>query len=239
MSKLVLDDIGGGYNRSKFNENFEKIEEEFQDKVLYRDNPDGEPNQMENDLDMNSHKLLNVADGLQRTDGVNLGQMQDILYAVDVEGGSIISCEMPPTSVTATRWWHSETGKAYILTENSTGHKQWVEERSPIDPPDYEIEIYRSADSLISINADYHKKMLIVSAETAIITLEQIEFLGDISPAIVFIRFDGTGSCTFAAGEGVTLLSATTTTFSKQYSMATAMCTGDNEWVVAGDLEVA
>ncbi|MBL4940519.1 MAG: hypothetical protein JKY81_02515 [Colwellia sp.] len=42
------------------NNRFDDIEEHFNDKVLYRDNPSGEPNQMLNDLDMNSNKITNL-----------------------------------------------------------------------------------------------------------------------------------------------------------------------------------
>lgn len=60
MAKLSLNDVSSGYNRSKINQNFTDIESELQNKVLYRDNPDGEPNQMENELDMNSNDIANV-----------------------------------------------------------------------------------------------------------------------------------------------------------------------------------
>jgi len=60
MAKIVLDNITSGYNLSKINDNFGKIAQELQDKVLYRDNPEGEPNQFVNDVDLNSNDLLNV-----------------------------------------------------------------------------------------------------------------------------------------------------------------------------------
>ena len=60
MAKIVLDDVTRADNVQKMNENFTKLEQELQNKVLYRDNPTGEPNQMENDLDMNSNDILNV-----------------------------------------------------------------------------------------------------------------------------------------------------------------------------------
>lgn len=44
------------------NSNFQKLEDELNNKVLYRDNPDGEPNQMENPIDMNGNDLFNVKD---------------------------------------------------------------------------------------------------------------------------------------------------------------------------------
>ena len=67
MAKLTLSDITAGYaSASALNVSFNAIEDEFNSKVLYRDNPSGEPNQMENDLDMNNNDLLNVG-GLSAT----------------------------------------------------------------------------------------------------------------------------------------------------------------------------
>jgi len=79
MSKLILDDIASGYNLSKINSNFQKIEDELNDKVLYRDNPGGEPNNMSQNLDMNGHKILNVGDGGLESDAINLRQAKAIL----------------------------------------------------------------------------------------------------------------------------------------------------------------
>lgn len=42
------------------NTNFDDIETEFQDSVLYRNNPAGEPNEMNCDLDMNGYDILNI-----------------------------------------------------------------------------------------------------------------------------------------------------------------------------------
>ena len=61
MAKITLDTITSSYAAtSLFQSNFTAIEDELNDKVLYRDNPTGEANQMENDLDMNSNDILNV-----------------------------------------------------------------------------------------------------------------------------------------------------------------------------------
>lgn len=60
MAKIELSDVSSGYNRSRINTNFSDIQTELNEKVLYRDNPDGEANQMENDFDMNGHDILNV-----------------------------------------------------------------------------------------------------------------------------------------------------------------------------------
>lgn len=63
MAKITIDNITSGYlSTSALNTNFQAIEAELNSKVLYRNNPEGEPNYMENDLDMNSHDILNVKD---------------------------------------------------------------------------------------------------------------------------------------------------------------------------------
>lgn len=60
MSKVELDPITSGYNLSKINSNFQRIESELNEKVLYRGPPPGEPNHMNSDLDMNGHSILNA-----------------------------------------------------------------------------------------------------------------------------------------------------------------------------------
>jgi hypothetical protein len=60
MAKLSLNKPASGFNLAAINENFTRIEAEFQDKVLYRDNPVGEPNTLETDIDANSNNIYNV-----------------------------------------------------------------------------------------------------------------------------------------------------------------------------------
>jgi hypothetical protein len=60
MAKLSLTDITSGFNLAAINDNFDRIEAEFQDKVLYRDNPVGEPNSMDNAIDMNGQEIVNL-----------------------------------------------------------------------------------------------------------------------------------------------------------------------------------
>lgn len=79
LAKVVLNDIGtlanGASARQALNDNFQKIEDEFK-KVVYRDG--STPNSMEADLDMDSHRILNVADAVHDKDAVNKGQVADI-----------------------------------------------------------------------------------------------------------------------------------------------------------------
>lgn len=61
MSKIDLDPITSGYNLSKINANFQKVEDELNNKVLYRAPPTGEPNSMSASLDMNGRSILNAS----------------------------------------------------------------------------------------------------------------------------------------------------------------------------------
>lgn len=60
--KIELNDVTNIDSVNTINSNFDKIVNELQDKVLYRDNPVGEPNTLENNLDMNGFDIINVKD---------------------------------------------------------------------------------------------------------------------------------------------------------------------------------
>lgn len=59
-NKIELDSVESGYGLSKINDNFQKIEDELNNKVLYRDNVNGSPNEMSNSLDMNGERIYNL-----------------------------------------------------------------------------------------------------------------------------------------------------------------------------------
>ena len=61
MAKITLNDISTEFRgQAAINANFTSIENEFQNKVLYRDNPVGEANSMQTHLDMNGFNILNA-----------------------------------------------------------------------------------------------------------------------------------------------------------------------------------
>jgi hypothetical protein len=70
--KIPLNDIQSKYNTTLINNNFDRIQEEFQNKVLYRQNPTGEPNSMENAIDMNSNRILNLPAPLSQQEPLRL-----------------------------------------------------------------------------------------------------------------------------------------------------------------------
>jgi hypothetical protein len=62
MSKIVLNDVTNLNALSVINDNFDKLEQELQNKVMYRNNPEGEPNALQNDVDANGNSIYNVQD---------------------------------------------------------------------------------------------------------------------------------------------------------------------------------
>lgn len=89
MTKLVLDDTNSGYNLSKINSNFDKIADVINNDVLSRQNPTGDSNEMEVDLDMNGKRLYNLPKPVLLNEAARL---QDI---ADIAGGGLI-----PTTAT-------------------------------------------------------------------------------------------------------------------------------------------
>jgi hypothetical protein len=60
MAKITLNNITNTNQVSVINDNFDKIENELQNKVLYRDNPNNEPNPLVTDVDVNQRRLYNL-----------------------------------------------------------------------------------------------------------------------------------------------------------------------------------
>lgn len=89
MSKISLPSITSGYaSTTALNSAFSDLESELNSKVLYRDNPDGEPNQMENDIDMNGYAIINASN--VEINGVNLeGIVEDVQEANDLLNASL------------------------------------------------------------------------------------------------------------------------------------------------------
>lgn len=71
MAKLTLPNISSGYNSATaINEAFQLIEDHLNNKVLYRDNPVGEPNALESSIDFNNVDVNNV--GTLDTDNITV-----------------------------------------------------------------------------------------------------------------------------------------------------------------------
>ncbi len=61
MAKITLPSTNSGYNLSVINTALQSVATELNTKVLYRDTPEGEPNAMQQLLDMNDNEIINVS----------------------------------------------------------------------------------------------------------------------------------------------------------------------------------
>ena len=83
---ITLKDVGSGYKRSAINENFQSIENEINNSLLNKNGGVG----LEADLDANSQKVINLADGVNGKDAVNLNQLQG---AISAAGSGLIASQ--------------------------------------------------------------------------------------------------------------------------------------------------
>lgn len=78
--KITLNDVTSIDSITTINDNFDKIEQALQNQVLYRNNPDGEPNTVESPIDLNGQDILNVGKV-----GTGTGTLATVDYVEGVE----------------------------------------------------------------------------------------------------------------------------------------------------------
>lgn len=78
--KITLNDVTSIDSITTINDNFDKIEQALQNQVLYRNNPDGEPNAVESPIDLNGQDILNVG-----KIGTGTGTLATVDYVEGVE----------------------------------------------------------------------------------------------------------------------------------------------------------
>lgn len=82
MAKIDIPAVPSGFaTTTALNARFQQIEDEFNNKVLYRTDTGIEPNSMQDELDMGAHKVINLDDATQSKDAVNLGQIGPAIAA--------------------------------------------------------------------------------------------------------------------------------------------------------------
>lgn len=81
MSKIVLDNISGGYDLSKINNNFQKLENALNNEVLYRNNTSLEDNTLITDVDVNGVSLYNLPTPTLNSEAIPLGYLNDLLVS--------------------------------------------------------------------------------------------------------------------------------------------------------------
>ena len=121
MAKITLPTIAAGYaSNAAFNTAFGQIDAEFQSKVLYRNNPSGEPNTMQNLLDMNSNPINNVtmltATGITVA-GVNL--TAKVAEAAASAAAAVVSKNAAAASATAAAASYDSFDDRYLGAKGS------------------------------------------------------------------------------------------------------------------------
>ena len=95
MSKITLTDVGSGYQTAtQQNANNDSIETHLNDKVLYRDNPTGEPNTMQQELDMNSNQLTNVTSPNNASDAATKGYVDNLISGTTDAGSAQLRIDL-------------------------------------------------------------------------------------------------------------------------------------------------
>jgi hypothetical protein len=118
MAKVTLNDIVSQYgNVSLYNSNNTSLEDALNSGVLWRDNPIGEANQMENDLDMNSYRIINGGAATSDGDYITLAQVVTLINSVvPFYGNEIVT--VSTTTYTLDRVLNA--GK-YLIFTNASG----------------------------------------------------------------------------------------------------------------------
>lgn len=104
MAKLTLNEIANvETSEGALNTNFDLIEAELQNKVLYRNNPVGEPNAMEVDLDLNGKRILNLPAPVDPSEPARLRDLQEWdIGAIGTPSGAALVGFMPTAGNAAT-----------------------------------------------------------------------------------------------------------------------------------------
>lgn len=97
--KVVLDDTSSGYDLATINTNFQKVEDELNNKVLYRDNPVGEPNALSSPIDANSQRIYNLPEPLNANEAARL---QDVQNAISGATAANLISFTPTVDITST-----------------------------------------------------------------------------------------------------------------------------------------
>lgn len=115
MAKITLSNLTSGFQSTTvLNANFDDIEDELQNKVLYRNNPTGEPNEMNQDLDMNGYNILNLGNA---TVLASASVVQTIAWGTQFNGSGTHSLSLGNV-FRNTEISSSETATVYLVTES-------------------------------------------------------------------------------------------------------------------------
>ena len=98
MAKVTIPDIASQFaSQEALNARFQQVEDELNNKVLYRTETNGEPNEMLAELDMNTNKIINLGEPVNPNDAARLQDLQTIT----LDPGTIIPTQAESVTLTA------------------------------------------------------------------------------------------------------------------------------------------
>ena len=121
----------GQYSTSLINQAFADQEAEFL-KVLYRDNPTGRDNSMQNDLDMNSQRILNLPNAIQASEPVTYSQLTGLVDTAEITGTVLqeFTATAGQTAFTLTITTYTPGGNNLAVYVNGVRQHTFVEDSS-------------------------------------------------------------------------------------------------------------
>lgn len=188
MAKLTLGDVGSGYNlQTVVNANNTLLEAALEN-TLSRDGTT--PNTMSASLDMNSHRIINVAAGTSSSDAARLSDINLGLIEIQMACSNLTSALTAATTVgylRAPRAMTISAVRASLLTASSSGIVT--------------IDINKNGSTILST------KLTIDANETTSVTAATAYVLSGTTVAdddLITVDIDGAG--TNAAGLSITIL---------------------------------
>jgi len=126
--KTALSVVSGFASQAQLNAEFADIADHLNNKVHYRDNPAGETNSFQNDIDVNSNQINNLGDATNVNDAPNWGQVQNKIAAA---GSGLISSDLETQTATASQTVFTLVGISYTPGVNNlsvyiNGLKQFI-----------------------------------------------------------------------------------------------------------------
>ena len=125
MAKIEIDPINSQFaSQQGLNRRFQQIEDELNNKVLYRDSPEGEVNQMEDELDMNQNAIINLPKPVLPQSPVRLVDLENFSGGEGPNAGTLVvneeQVEMVNGQTVVVFSFDLEDAEVY-LTSNNVG----------------------------------------------------------------------------------------------------------------------